>query len=240
MIGFTTSENILRFYEDHYVEGESEWRRLGGIDKAHNIQTLCKDLSINSIIEIGAGEGSILKRLSDLNFAQELYALEISPTAVSTIRNRKIPRLKECSLFDGYNIPYDNKEFDLAVLSHVVEHVEHPRKLICEAKRIAKYVFVEVPLEETIRLPWDFVPDNDGHINSYSSVTIRRLIQTCHLRVLRQITTNSSKETYTYHKGKKGLINFYIKEYLLKFLPFIATNIFIYHSSLICKDEDDI
>lgn len=233
------SAHLQSNYEDYYEEGDSEWRWLGAIDKAHNIQTLCKDLPINSVIEIGAGEGSILKRLSDLDFAQELYALEISPTGVTTIKNKNIPRLKECSLFDGYNIPYDNRKFDLAVLSHVVEHVEYPRKLLYEAKRIAKYVFVEVPLEDTMRLPRDFLFDKVGHINFYSPKTIRRLIQTCNLKVLGQQTTNPSKDVYTFQKGKKGLVNFYIKEYLLRFSPLLATEIFTYHSSIICKDSDD-
>jgi SAM-dependent methyltransferase len=226
-------------YQDYYENGDSEWRWLGAIDKARNIQTLCKGLSINSVIEIGAGEGSILNRLSDLDFAKELYALEISPTGVATIKDKNIPGLKECSLFDGYDIPYDNKKFDLAVLSHVVEHVEYPRKLLYEAKRIAKYVFVEVPLEDTIKLPRNFVFDKVGHINFYSPKTIRRLIQSCNLNILGQQTTNPSKEVYTFQRGKKGLVNFYIKEYLLRVFPLLATKIFTYHSAIICEGSGE-
>jgi len=114
-----------------------------------------------------------------------------------------------------------------------------PRKLLYEAKRIAKYVFVEVPLEDSVRLPQDFVFDKVGHINFYSPKTIRRLIQTCNLEISGQLTTNSSKDTYTFQKGKKGLINYYIKEYLLRFFPFLATEMFTYHSSIICRDCDE-
>ena len=236
---FKISPHLQSNYEDYYEETDSEWRSLGAINKAYNIVTLCKELSINSVIEIGAGEGLILKRLSDLYFAQELYALEISPTGLKAIKNKKIPFLKECSLFDGYNVPYNNKKFDLAVLSHVIEHVEYPRKLIYEAKRIAKYVFIEVPLEDTVRLSRDFIFDAVGHINFYSLKTICRLIQTCNLKVLSQQTTNPSKDVYTFQKNKKGLVNFYIKEYLLKLFPLLATKIFTYNLSIICEDSDD-
>jgi SAM-dependent methyltransferase len=236
---FKISPHLQSNYEDYYEETDSEWRLLGAINKAHNILTLCKELSINSVIEIGAGEGSILKRLSDLDFARELYALEISPTGLIAIKNKNIPILKECSLFDGYNVPYNNKKFDLAVLSHVVEHVEYPRKLLYEAKRIAKYVFIEVPLEDTMRLSRDFLFDEVGHINFYSPKTIYRLIQTCNLKVLSQQTTNPSKDVYTFHKNKKGLVNFYIKEYLLRLFPLLATKIFTYNLSIICEDSDD-
>ena len=237
MSGLKISKNLLSNYEDYYEEGDSEWRRLGALDKAHNSQTLCKDLSVKSVVEIGAGEGSVLKRLSDLGFAQQLYALEISQSGVETIEKKSIPRLRECSLFDGYKIPYGNKRFDLAVLSHVVEHVEYPRKILYEAQRIAEYVFVEVPLEDTVRLPQNFHFDKLGHINFYSPKTFRRLIQTCNLKVLDQLTTNRSKDSYVFQRGKKGLVDFYIKEYLLKFFPTLATRMFTYHSSIICKSD---
>jgi ubiquinone/menaquinone biosynthesis C-methylase UbiE len=229
------SDHLRTNYEDYYEDGDSEWRRLGAIGKVDNIVSLCSDLPHSSILEIGAGEGSILDRLSELNFGEELYALEISPSGVETIKNKGITRLVECKIFDGYNLSYDNDRFDIAILSHVVEHVEHPRQLLYEASRVAKYIFIEVPLEDTIRLSRDFVFDKVGHINFYSPKTIRRLIQSCNLRVLHQIITNPPRETYTYQKGNKGLINYYVKHVLLKVLPNAATEFYTYHGALVCE-----
>jgi len=158
----TISDHLRTNYQDYYEDGDSEWRRLGAIGKVNNIVSLCGDLPHSSILEIGAGEGSILKRLSELEFGEELYALEISPSGVETIKNKRISRLIECKVFDGYHVPYDSDRFDIAILSHVVEHVEHPRQLLYEASRVAKYVFIEVPLEDTVRLPRDFVFDKVG------------------------------------------------------------------------------
>ncbi len=231
------STDFIKHYKNYYADADSEWRALGAVDKANNIQTLCENLSIKSVVEIGAGEGSVLKKLSELNFAKEYYALEISPTGAETIKNKNIPQLQECLLFDGYNIPFNSKKFDLAVLSHVVEHVEHPRILLNEVARIAKYIFIEVPLEDTIRLPQDFVMDSVGHINFYSPKTIRRLIQSCNIKVLDQQSTNPSKEIYTFHKGKTGLINFFTKKYLLQFFPKLATKLFVYHSAILCEEN---
>jgi ubiquinone/menaquinone biosynthesis C-methylase UbiE len=137
-------------------------------------------------------------------------------------------------VFDGERIPYADDRFDLAIMSHVVEHVEHPRQLIKEAARVARYVFVEVPMEDNIRLPPDFMIDKVGHINFYSPKTLRRLIQTCGLSVLSQITTNASKDVHSYYGGVRGRINFGIKECLLKIAPNISPWLFTYHGSLLC------
>ena len=233
---FKLSAHLQSSYADYYAEGPSEWRWLGAVTKADNIRSLCGHLPIQSVIEIGAGEGAILQRLSDVGFAEKLYALEISPTGVQAIRDREIPGLEECSLFDGYTVPYDDQAFDLAVLSHVLEHVEYPRRLVYEAKRIARFVFVEVPLEDTWRLARDFVRDEVGHINPYSPKTIRRLLQTCDLEILDQVIVNRSRASYTYQTGKKGLVSYYIKDCLLRVLPFLATKAFTYHAAFVCQD----
>ena len=229
------SDRFKANYEDYYEQGDSEWRWLGALDKARNIVSLCSALPHSSILEIGAGEGSILKRLSDMDFGERLYALEISPTGVEAINRRGIPRLAECLLFDGYTIPYGDHKFDLVIVSHVIEHVEYPRRLIYEAARVADHVFIEVPLEDTLRLKPDFVADKVGHINFYSARTIRRLMQTCGLEVLQQTVTNPSKAVHTYRKGKKGLFNYFIREGFLRILPSLASRVLVYHSSLVCR-----
>ncbi|MBE7433052.1 MAG: class I SAM-dependent methyltransferase [Anaerolineales bacterium] len=237
MKNIATSSRLKTNYEDYYESGDPEWRRLGAVDKCANIVSLCRDLPHETILEIGAGDGAILKRLSELGFGEKLHALEISPSGVEAIKNKGIPNLVECLLFDGYELPYNDFKFDLAVLSHVIEHVEYPRKLLYEAARVARHVFVEVPLEDTLRLKPNFVFDKVGHINFYSPVTFRRLVQTCSLEVLKQTVTNPSNAVHRYRYGWKGTVNYYIKELLLKIFPRLATKFFVYHSSLVCRAE---
>jgi ubiquinone/menaquinone biosynthesis C-methylase UbiE len=231
------SSEVRLNYADYYADGDSEWRRLGAIDKVDNIVSLCGDLPHDSIIDIGVGEGSILQRLSDLGFGDELYGLEISPSGVETTEKRKIENLVDCRLFNGYDISYDEKRFDLAVVSHVIEHVEFPRRLIHEAARVARYVFIEVPLEHTVRLGHDYTANKVGHINFYSPKTIRRLLQTCNLRVLRQETTNPSWATFEYAAGKKGVAQHFVRSAMLKALPRIAPAIFCYHAAMVCEQS---
>jgi 2-polyprenyl-3-methyl-5-hydroxy-6-metoxy-1,4-benzoquinol methylase len=123
------SDHLHGNYEDYYKDGDSEWRRLGALGKADNIVSLCGDLPRSSVLEIGAGGGSVLKRLSELNFGDELYALEISSSGIEATKRKIISRLAECTVFDGYNVAYAKKRFDIAILSHVVEHVGYSQCL---------------------------------------------------------------------------------------------------------------
>ena len=233
----SVSDRLKDNYEHYYEEGESEWRWLSSVAKVKNILALCDRYPHKSILEVGSGDGSILQRMSDLGFGERLDSLEISRSAVETILHKNIGSLVDCRLFNGYDIPYEDNQFDLVILSHVVEHLEFPRKMLYEAGRVAKRVFVEVPLEDNWRLSRDFVFDRVGHINFYSLKTIRRLIQTCDLEISSQIVTNSSYQVYKYHSAKSGPPKFLIKELLLRLSPNLATHLWTYHSAMICTKK---
>lgn len=235
------SQHLLENYKDYYKdgdnpEGDAYWRKIGAIPKVDNIVSLCAAYPHKSIIEIGAGEGSVLQELSARKFADELYAIDISESGIKKIKERQIDTLKECNTYDGYTIPYAENQFDIAVLTHVVEHLENPRILIYEASRVAKHLFIEVPLEHTIRMPNDFTFNRVGHINDYTPTTIRRLVQTCNLEILGQVVTNHSKAVHIHPEGKSSALNYEIKKYLLKLFPKLAVNLFTYNSALICQN----
>jgi 2-polyprenyl-3-methyl-5-hydroxy-6-metoxy-1,4-benzoquinol methylase len=88
----------------YHWAGTSEWYRLGAIDKAENVVRLCGDLPHDGILDIGAGEGSILSRLAELGFGESHTAIDVSQTGIDAIRSRELPSLVECRCFDGERI----------------------------------------------------------------------------------------------------------------------------------------
>jgi ubiquinone/menaquinone biosynthesis C-methylase UbiE len=230
---------LKRNYDEYYTgdTGISEWRELGAIDKAANIVALCSSYAPATVLEIGAGEGAVLQRLADSGFGQRHYALEISASGVESIRDRRIASLVECRAFDGYAVPYGDGTFDLAILSHVLEHVEHPRLLLNEAARVADYVFIEVPLEHNRRLSRDFVWDAVGHINFFTAQTIRLLVQSCGHQVLSQRENHPARRQYQYRLGRKGALVHLLKEVTLRTMPHVAQALWTYHSSLLVRSR---
>lgn len=225
----------LRQHYDEYYDGASEWRTLSAAGKVENIVRLCRDIPHRTVLEVGAGEGAVLQRLAELGFGEQLYALEISASALAAIESRRIPTLVEAHVFDGYRVPYADRQFDLVILSHVLEHVEHPRQLLYELARVADYVFIEVPLEDTLRLPLNYVPTSVGHINLYSARTVRHLAQTCGLEVVNQVVTNLSLDVHTYVWGQRGRLRYLVREAALRLAPGFAPRLWTYHSALLCR-----
>ena len=174
----TVTDNVIDAYNDFYTGNELEWRMLGAKSKALNLVEVCKNIKHTKVLEVGAGDGSILHYLNEWDFADELYALEISESGVSVIESRNLSKLKAVSSFDGYTIPYEDDSFDLVVLAHVLEHVEHERILIRELKRVAKYLVIEVPLDYRFGVDKRMKHFLDyGHINMYTPTLIRFLLQ---------------------------------------------------------------
>ena len=230
--------DITKHYSHFYDEGASEWRRLGALGKARNIMDLCTDHRFTRVIEIGAGDGAILDQLSQAKFALSFTALEVSESAVDVIRGRNIDNLDEVILFDGYSAPCKDADFDLSILSHVVEHVEHPRLLLREASRVAEYLYVEVPLELKMRTPRNFEWNNTGHINIYSPLTIRHLIQSTGLEILKERVTISSYDVHRYSQGKLAPFRYALKWLALRAVPSVATGLFTYHWSALCRSSN--
>jgi ubiquinone/menaquinone biosynthesis C-methylase UbiE len=237
-----TENTLTEHYSQYFATPQQlDWYKLMAVDKAANIVSICRDVPHDRIVDIGAGDGAVLNRLDELNFGTKLYALDISESGISATRSKTWKHLVECTLFDGYRVPYPDNAFDLAVLSHVIEHVEHPRMLLREAARVAKHVYIEVPLEfnrTNKRLRRTFKLDATGHINFYNPDLIRLLLESTGLHVLRLEVRHFTSRAYTLHRGKRGLINYWLKEMAFRFNKRFATTIFNYHCGLLCTKAE--
>ncbi|MEO8690149.1 MAG: methyltransferase domain-containing protein [Solirubrobacteraceae bacterium] len=125
------------------------WRALGARSKADHAVALCARAGLRprTLVEIGCGDGALLAELGERWVAPVLDGFELSPPAAELARARTIRGARRIEAYDGSRVPADDGAYDLAVLSHVLEHVEDPAPLLREAARVAAAVLVEVPLE---------------------------------------------------------------------------------------------
>lgn len=195
------SEEVKTAYDNFYTNSDVAWRMLGAKYKAKNIVEVCQSIKPAKVLEVGAGDGSILHFLNEWNFAQELHALEIAESGVDIIKSRNLSRLKSVQTFDGYKIPFEDNAFDLVILAHVLEHVEHERILLRELKRVSKYIVVEVPKDYRFGVDQRMKHFLDyGHINMYTPTSLRFLLQSEGLEILEDKVSMTATETVKFNE----------------------------------------
>ncbi|TLU89449.1 class I SAM-dependent methyltransferase [Dyadobacter sediminis] len=218
------SDNIKDSYSSQYDENSVKWRNTGARYKALNIVALSKSIRFKNVLEVGAGEGSILNWLSQWNFCEDLNCIEISESGIELIKSKNIKNLKDVLLFDGYQIPYPDNHFDLVICSHVLEHVEHERMLLREIKRVSKYQIFEVPID------FSFYVDRKlnhflayGHINIYTPSLFRFLLKSENFEVQNDINYLYDDEVLEllYKKKNSAFYMTKIKYAVLSMIPYL-------------------
>jgi SAM-dependent methyltransferase len=143
------------------------------------------------VVEIGCGDGALLAALSERGIGERLDGFEISPEAAALARRKPLARVGRIEAYDGSSIPAQDGAYDLAILSHVVEHVPDPEPLLREAARLARNVIVEVPLEANRSARRPAVRAEAariGHVHAFARSDVRRLCASAGLDVAAELT----------------------------------------------------
>jgi SAM-dependent methyltransferase len=234
------ADNIIDIYDDYYADGKvAAKREIASIQSVGHIEALIAGETFDKILDIGAGEGAVLDKLTKKGLGNVLGAVEISTSGVEAIKSRNIPNLRSLNIFDGYSIPHADKSFDLGLAIHVVEHVEHERLFLREASRVCKKLYIEVPLEHTrnltkaIRMSGPY-----GHINFYTAQTFDNLLKTSGLEVERMRVFSHDLAYEQYLAGKsKGWVKYKIRTELLRLAPKTAVRSLAYMAGALCRSK---
>lgn len=198
--GENADGQLAKFYAEGYTQDDpataehlGRWRALGARGKAEHAVVLCErgGLRPSTLVEIGCGDGALLAELSRRALADELDGFELSAPAAAIARGREIPGARRIEAFDGARVPAQDSCYDLAVVSHVLEHVPDPPALLREAARVAEWVLVEVPLEanRSARRPGKRAQAaRIGHIQTFDRAEIHSLLAAAELALAAELT----------------------------------------------------
>lgn len=235
-------EEIRKLYETYYQKSprERDWYRVNCDDKADNVMHFCKSFAHDKIIDIGSGPGEVIRELSRRKFGSSFVAADVGESGLAPLRADPFPGLNGIVDFDGITLPFKDQEFDLAILAHVIEHLDHPRIALAEAARVAKYVYVEVPLEFNMKnrrfsdtsKPFDL--GSTGHVNFFNPKLARTLVKSSGYDLLASGVRHFRREVYTFHRpGLSGMTRFWIKETIHRLAPEFSTNFLNFHFGMV-------
>jgi SAM-dependent methyltransferase len=169
------------------------WRELGARGKAAHVAALLARRGVvpETVVELGCGDGALLAALAARGIGTTLDGFELSAPAAALAAGRGIPGARRIEAFDGVHVPAADGAYDLAVLSHVVEHVPDPVPLLAEAARIARWVLVEVPLEanrSAARPAKRAEAARIGHLHALDRAELHRLCREAGLTVCDELS----------------------------------------------------
>jgi SAM-dependent methyltransferase len=127
------------------AELELRWLQVAAVEKAGSVIALAQHAT--DVVEIGCGTGALLEELHRRGFGKRFWACE--PSRELWERIPALERLvsAEPTTFD---CAFGGRRFDLAIISHVAEHVLAPSALVAQALDRADRILVEVPIEANV------------------------------------------------------------------------------------------
>jgi len=126
---------------------------IGGNSRFHWINNaLLKDLSGKCVLDVGCGEGSLLKILQANN--NTVFGIDVSEIGRDKCREKGI----ECHVIDisAEKFPYADDRFDVVLCLETLEHIENPHFCAYEIKRVLKEggIFIASIPSPKIRHPY--------------------------------------------------------------------------------------
>ena len=144
----SASDDPAAFYTAGYSLADREegmrmgrWRALGARTKAAHARDAVRRARASrphAWSRSAAATASLLVELGAAWPDATFDGFELSPPAIEIARGRGIPRAGRLEAYDGARVPAEDGAYDLAVLSHVLEHVPDPAPLLREAARVAR------------------------------------------------------------------------------------------------------
>lgn len=136
------------------------------------VELLKQHVPVNArVLDIGCAQGGMLDALKEAGFL-DVCGIDPSGICVGACRAKGHNVL----LGNAQNIPL-NQQFDLIILSHVMEHLENPRQVLQILKDHLTpngEIYIEVPDADNYTLP--FFDFNSEHVNHFAEDTLDELI----------------------------------------------------------------
>jgi SAM-dependent methyltransferase len=145
-------------------------RRRGKYIYEYILNNLKKN-DIKSVFEIGCGYGGILDYFKEKNI--RVVGSEKDQNIISFAKEKQLDiRNGELEVFDI------NEKCDLIILSHILEHIDNPKKFLKEIEKLLKpkgFIYIEVPGIENPKIIKRNYSIQVGHLYYFTKATLSNL-----------------------------------------------------------------
>ncbi len=153
--------SLLEIHEDvpadHYDRGikRNLFQKFWHLRRFNEVLTVIKPVT-GPVLDIGCHAGTFTEQLLTKLNTKKIYGVDISNPAIQ-LASQKIPK-GDFQVADATNLPFKDNFFDAVFCLEVLEHVDNPKKVISEIKRVLKkggYAVFLVPSDNKLfKLVW--------------------------------------------------------------------------------------
>jgi len=202
---YNDQKDYLSFRTDEAKRKEYEI----GVDWKIDMLTraLPEDIKFKSILEVGCAFGVVLDKFTKKIKIKDATGLDIATENIKFAKEM-FPELAfysgtiENTFLDKQGLPL--KQFDLVLLSDIVEHVPDELGFMKNVSKLSRYVLLNLPLEKSFsnRNRNYGIHDRSGHLKAYDPRDARSLIDRAGFKIVKSIYVNSleSKELFKQYK----------------------------------------
>jgi len=176
--GVTVSEDGIvtgNTYDKYGSTNPLVRRMMAGFEGA--LDQLFARANPSSLLDVGCGEGVLVHRWAQrLGESARVVGIDLEEESIQAgWSERSAPNL-EYRVMVAENLPFADREFDLATAIEVLEHVPDPERTLSEMARCARrHLLVSVPREPLWRMLnmargayWSELGNTPGHLNHWS------------------------------------------------------------------------
>ena len=173
--------NATEFYEDYW--SRTEQQRMYGPVARHTrrlIRQAIAGLEYRTVLDVGCGEGSLIRDLASRRAGLDITGTDLSPRAIE-LAARKNPAL-QFKVLDLAAAPLPQR-FDLVVCSEVIEHIPDDGQAVRNLAAMTGHYLVITTLGGRRRRH----EENIGHLRNYDPAALAAMVAATGLHVARLI-----------------------------------------------------
>lgn len=203
------SEEILQEYNSSYfmtahggipqdVVSQSFFSGIAGLRMRHVENYLQRNrLGFGNILEIGPGTGIFAKKWISAYPDSKYYAVETDTSCYPSLEEIgvKVTRATEVKEL--------NTQFDLVIMSHVLEHVSNPTEFISESTKFLKKdgtLFIEVPCND-----WQHKSEDEPHLLFFHKKPMQQFMESMGFKNIQLSYHGQSIEELKIGKSSGGI-----------------------------------
>ncbi len=114
------------------------------------LASIVRELQPAQILDVGCGEGYVLGALRAEGITCPMHGIDFSQDAIELAQKRVPDATFE--VIDALDVANAGRQYDLVLMTEVLEHIPNPERMLPVLERIAKrYVVTSVPWEPFFR-----------------------------------------------------------------------------------------